>query len=191
MSTLLESLQALLPDPRPRKDRCTLLTEVIDYIRSLEERLKEVAIRKAEIMAAQEQGGLIIKRNKEADAAQADPDAMAAIITVSQQQPCLRNVHVQEIALHGSTTNTLANYLMEEALITFASCCIEGLWSRILLLFHNHQIDIINATLSTTPDSQMLYYIHARVPKELGLQSDDLKRILCSLDVQTSQLNAE
>lgn len=178
MNTLLESLQALLPDPRPRKDRCTLLSEVTDYLRSLEGSLKELAIRKAEIMAALAQGGgQIIKLNNEAQAADHEGAVAAASVSL---QPCLRNVRVQEIKSGGSTTNPLANPI-EEVIITFVSPCVNGLWSQILFLFHKHQIDIITATLSTTTtDAQVLHYIHARVPKQLGLQNDDIKEILCS-----------
>eukprot|EP00250_Pteridium_aquilinum_P016924 c23367_g1_i2 orf=533-979(-) len=64
MNTLLESLQALLPDSTPRKDRYTLLTEITNYLQSLEKSIQDLATCKEEIMSSLTKATTTIKLNK-------------------------------------------------------------------------------------------------------------------------------
>eukprot|EP00250_Pteridium_aquilinum_P013162 c21169_g1_i1 orf=47-814(+) len=168
MNTLLDSLQALLPDPHPRKDRCALLTDVIAHVQSLEEEVQDLAARTTHIKKSMPK---------------ITHPAGTNISTGKPVTAILRNLHVQFINSHEKLTaaSSPSSNWTEEIVITFTSSPIRGLHSHVLSLFQRNHMEVINASLSTTPDAQVLYYIHARVSKEHCLQNDDVKLLFSQL----------
>ncbi|KAH7306495.1 hypothetical protein KP509_22G015600 [Ceratopteris richardii] len=166
MNTLLDSLQSLLPDAHPRKDRCTLLTEVIEYIHSLEREIAQLEERTEEI-----------KRLKTTVKSTASPNSnqmMSGMFTSSSEDStvslCLRNWHVEFVTpkhllfQNSSTSMTVDSHEgLEEFIITFSSISTRGLLPHVLQIFQQNLIDIIAATVSTTDNLQFLFYIHVKV----------------------------
>eukprot|EP00250_Pteridium_aquilinum_P016925 c23367_g1_i4 orf=480-1109(-) len=169
MNTLLESLQALLPDSTPRKDRYTLLTEITNYLQSLEKSIQDLATCKEEIMSSLTKATTTIKLNK------------VATLSTPLHQVSLRNFHVHVFKQCKSMNG------LKEIIITFTSPRIKGIFSQILFLFNLNQVQVINATISGALDNQLLHYFHAQVPKDLNFEGNDLKVMFSSSQISLLQ----
>lgn len=64
-----------------------------------------------------------------------------------------------------------------DAFITLRTLKRRGLWSGVLEILHSHDIEIINVTLSTSPESEF-HCIHAKVPSSCAIRSCELHQVL-------------
>ncbi|KAH7432665.1 hypothetical protein KP509_07G032900 [Ceratopteris richardii] len=160
MNNLLDSLQSLLPDHHPRKDRCTLLTDVIAHVQSLEGEIQELQARTAQMKKMKMTVHSPPSATNSATLPAALPEGPAIFSTV-------RSMHVELMKRNeeDSPADPSNDDDAEEAIITFATFSARGLLPHIFNFLQQNHIDVLSATISATPDMQLLYYIHAKIPK--------------------------
>ncbi|KAH7430217.1 hypothetical protein KP509_09G088900 [Ceratopteris richardii] len=185
MNNLLDSLQSLLPDSYPRKDRCALLSDVIEHVQLLEDQA-----RRLEAQTAQMTREKVALRHSASRTKVCPTDELTG---QSKGPPCpelVRNFHVQFMpplhnghprAAEGSHNSTNGSDGgggdRKELVLTFASPSRSGLLPHVLELLQRSELIVMDCSLSTIGDDEILWYIHAQVPTGRKLTSDQVKSL--------------
>ncbi|KAH7430219.1 hypothetical protein KP509_09G089000 [Ceratopteris richardii] len=188
MNNLLDSLQSLLPNPYPRKDRCALLSDVIEHVQTLEEQARDLEARTVQITRAK-----VASRSSSCPTRLTDPARKLPGLSETPLSPnFVRNLHVQFMSSmhsgHCRRSNNSAgdesdNCVSsdgdkeEEVLITFTSPSGRGLLPHVLDLLQRTELRLIDFTLSARGEDDMLWYIHAQVPVRKELTTDQIKSL--------------
>ncbi|KAH7294440.1 hypothetical protein KP509_27G000700 [Ceratopteris richardii] len=172
MTHLYTTLLSLLPDAKPKTDRCKVLTDAMEYIQTLRDQVEALGSQKAELMAS--------LGENEGDPHSTDymsgPDGDAAnsstITGVSEE--------VKEEIL--SSADVAVRFCGREAFITLNSCKTKGVWSGILQILHEQEMEIFNVTLSSGNEMDH-HCIHAKIPKTCNVRSQEVQKLLQDLIV--------
>ncbi|KAI5059303.1 hypothetical protein GOP47_0025622 [Adiantum capillus-veneris] len=168
MTHLYTILHSLLPDAKPKTDRCTVLTEAMDYIHELQMRLNELGTQKNEILES-------IAEQLQMDSSNLTGSRMqGGVENVGRNFDDLITEEMREEIL--AAADVVVRFCGRDAFITLNSPRRNGVWSAILHVLHEQDMDLLNVTLSTSNDMDY-HCIHAKV-LNAELHSNELQRML-------------
>lgn len=166
MTHLYTTLLSLLPDAKPKTDRCTVLTEAMEYIHMLRAQVEELGRQKTEILVS-------LGEHFNLDygfGADLDAPNPALITEISDEIK-------EEVLLAADVAVRLCG---RDAFITLNSPKKKGVWSGLLQILHEQDMELLNVTLSTS--NEMDYHcIHARMSTTSDLRSHELQKMLQDL----------
>lgn len=168
MTHLYATLHSLLPEAKPKTDRCTVLTEAMEYIQSLRKTVEDLARQKSEILST-------IGDHLNLDSGfGADGEATSS----STRMPIEISEELREQFL--TAADVAVRFCGKDAFITLNSPKSKGVWSGILQILHEHEMELLNVTLSTS--NEMDYHcIHAKIPLGSEVSSQELQKMLQDL----------
>ncbi|KAI5074456.1 hypothetical protein GOP47_0010417 [Adiantum capillus-veneris] len=152
MTHLYTTLLSLLPGAKPKTDRCKVLTDAMDYIQILREQVEVLGSQKAELVASlteQEGDHHNTDYTSGADGEAANSSTITGISDEAKDEIL-------------SSADVAVRFCGREAFITLNSCKSKGVWSGILQILHEQELDIFNVTLSSGNEMDH-HCIHARV----------------------------
>lgn len=173
MTHLYTILHSLLPDAKPKTDRCTVLTEAMEYIQELQMRLNDLGTQKNEILASiGEQlqmessavAGSLMQGGEDNKKLGRHAGNMDDLITEEMREEIL------------AAADVVVRFCGRDAFITLNSPRRNGVWSAILHVLHEQDMDLLNVTLSTSSDMDY-HCIHAKVSNN-ELHSSELQKML-------------
>lgn len=166
MTHLYTTLLSLLPDANPKTDRCTVLTEAMEYIHILQAQVEELGRQKTEILVSLgEHINLDYAFGADLDAT--NPSLMIEISDEIKEEVLL-------------AADVAVRVCGRDAFITLNSPKKKGVWSGILQILHEQEMELLNVTLSTS--NEMDYHcIHARMSATSDLRSHELQKMLQDL----------
>ncbi|MCO5572132.1 hypothetical protein L7F22_025883 [Adiantum nelumboides] len=172
MTHLYTTLLSLLPDAKPKTDRCKVLTDAMDYIQTLREQVEVLGSQKAELvssLAEHEGDHLNTDYTSGADGEAANSSTLSGISDEAKEEIL-------------SSADVAVRFCGREAFITLNSCKSKGVWSGILQILHEQELDIFNVTLSSGNEMDH-HCIHARIPKTSNIRAQQVEKLLQDLIV--------
>lgn len=222
MTHLYATLHSLLPEGKPKTDRCSVLTETMKYIRTLRHKLAELNMQKAEVIAsmstpkpAADATTMLKSETKSSDIIKENCDNLEDITTITtgnegsvteavlgvaaspksfsghdpesevNTELSLETASLVEgtslaTANHNTDSEVVVRFFGGDAFITLRTLKRKGIWPGVLQILHDYSVEVMNVTLSSSPESDF-HCIHAKVPSSLELNSSELHRILKAL----------
>lgn len=170
MTHLYAILHSLLPDAKPKTDRCTVLTEAMDYIHELQVRVDDLGRQRTEILTSMgEQPNLDASGGTSlhgGDGAASLSGRMLAELSEDVREQIL------------SAADVVVRFCSRDAFITLNSPKRKGVWSGILQVMHEQDMEVLNVTLSTSNDDIDYHCIHAKIPATSELRAHELQKML-------------
>lgn len=158
------TLQALVPKLKLKHtDRITVLTEVITYIQSLQGTLEELERKKSDIMALL---GL--------------PEEYPSKSYLKKNMSSLDLLKANDGVATVEVTVRLSG---NDLFVTLNAPKKRGVWSGVLMLLQRYNVEVVNATLATSGESNF-HCIHGKVAKVSKIQNIDLQDKLEELIVK-------
>lgn len=175
MTHLYAILHSLLPDAKPKTDRCTVLTEAMEYIHELQTRLDELGRQKGEIMALMGEQLNVDSSAGSGSLVQGGADGAESGFRMGNMGlDDLISEEMREEIL--AAADVVVRFCGRDAFITLNSPKRNGVWSAILQVLHQHDLELLNVTLSTSNDMDY-HCIHAKVVNS-ELHSQELQKML-------------
>lgn len=168
MTHLYAILQSLLPDAKPKTDRCTVLTEAMDYIQELQLRVDDLGRQRTEILTS-------MGENPNLDASGGTLNGGDGAASQSGRTLAELREEVREQIL--SAADVVVRFCGRDAFITLNSPKRKGVWSGILQVLHEQDMELLNVTLSTSNDIDY-HCIHAKIPATSELRAHELQKML-------------
>lgn len=158
MRDYFSTLQSLVPKIKLKHaDRITVLTEVITYIESLRGTLEELDRKKSGILDLL---GWSSAQAAEKNGAVSFLDRLRRYTGEYPDESSRIDVNVR---LSGS-----------DVLITLSTPKRKGVWSAVLMLLQRYRVEVVNATLETSGESNF-HCIHGKVVHVAEFESIDLQ----------------
>ncbi|MCO5589163.1 hypothetical protein L7F22_043129 [Adiantum nelumboides] len=173
MTHLYTILHSLLPDAKPKTDRCTVLTEAMDYIHELQMRLNELGMQKNEILESIAEQLQVESSTATGSLMQGGSDSATLGRHVGSMDDFITEEMREEIL---AAADVVVRFCGRDAFITLNSPRRNGVWSAILHVLHEQDMDLLNVTLSTSNDMDY-HCIHAKVLNS-ELHSNELQKML-------------
>ncbi|KAH6559289.1 hypothetical protein KP509_1Z015800 [Ceratopteris richardii] len=158
MTHLYSVLHSLLPDAKPKTDRCTVLTEAVDYIHALQAKLSDLGTQKDEMMMSINEQ---LQKNTLEVVAGSTMNRGSAVNAWSHMEIAdkLLNEEVKKEIL--AAADVVVRFCGRDVFITLNSPRHNGVWSGILDVLHEHDIEFLSVTLSASNDMDY-HCIHAK-----------------------------
>lgn len=166
MTHLYTTLLSLLPDAKPKTDRCKVLTDAIDYIQGLREQVESLGSQKAEILASLGELG---------DNHNTDYTSSVEVEAANSSTIAGFSDETKEEIL--SSADVAVRFCGKEAFITLNSSKSKGVWSGILQILHEQNMEILNVTLSSGNEMDH-HCIHARISTTATVRSEEIVKML-------------
>lgn len=184
MNYLFNTLRSLLPHPVDKTDKSTVVGEIIKYIQSLQVKL-EVMTTKQQVMLATRTGGfssstasgseplskVLVANGLTLVDHSSDPMSMTAITALPPpgKESCLQSFLGTNVGIHVCGRNVF--------ITTSSPRGRRGLFQELLLAIHKYDLDIINATISTS-NASIFHCLHCQTSLDTELLNHDLHSAL-------------
>ncbi|XP_024392199.1 uncharacterized protein [Physcomitrium patens] len=178
MNCLFTRLRNLLPHPTSKTDKSTVIGEIIKYIQSLQVKLEMLTKKRQQVMAAVlARPGMFVSNNSGltlVDHSNFDPSSMTAITALPPpgKESCLQSYLGTNVGLHVCGLNVF--------ITTSSPRGRQGLLQQLLVTIHKHQLDVINATISTSSTS-VFHCLHCQASQNAEVLNNDLHSALQSI----------
>lgn len=132
-------------------DRCTVLTEVIEYIGALETQLEELRRKKSLVLGS-------LSEFEQHNTTWNEIQAGTPVTGKKHENTRLLSAGKKPETFAAAAVTVYAR----DSVIMVSSPRKKGLWSELILLLHQQDVEIVNVTLASTADSYF-HWIHAKV----------------------------
>ncbi|XP_024369691.1 uncharacterized protein [Physcomitrium patens] len=175
MNYLFSTLRSLLPQPNPKTDKSTVIGEIIKYIQSLQVKLEMLTKKRQQVMtavlprpgsSASHCTGLTLL-----DHSNFDSSSMTAITALPPpgRESCLQSYLGTNVGLHVCGLNVF--------ITTSSPRGRRGLLQQLLLTIQRYNLEVINATISTSSAS-IFHCLHCQASQNAEVLNNDLHSAL-------------
>ncbi|KAG0578831.1 hypothetical protein KC19_4G052700 [Ceratodon purpureus] len=189
MNYLFSTLRSLLPHPTSKTDKSTVVGEIIKYIQSLQVKLEELTKKQQQVLAARTLSAFHNMDTHRMDVTlpkafvsngltlvdhSSDPSSMTAITALPPpgRESCLASYLGSNVGLHVCGLNVF--------ITTSSPRGRQGLLQQLLVTIHKHDLDVINANISTS-NASIFHCLHCQASQEAEFLNNALHSALQSV----------